>query len=142
MGPLSPSSPTLVATLSVPSFPVEPRPVPAVTQHPLVRDIVFEFWLRAYNCNEEAGFVRYIIPSVKFTPGGNTETFGNAATLRRFTGTAKPNTNISPTGPWGDLPAGVALTGNSPVYFYESALPAGVDADQCTYLPWDFAPSV
>jgi hypothetical protein len=106
------------------------------------RDIVFEFWLRAYNCNEEAGFVRYIIPSVKFTPGGNTETFGNAATLRRFTGTAKPNTNISPTGPWSDLPAGVALTGNSPVYFYESALPAGVDADQCTYLPWDFAPSV
>lgn len=98
------------------------------------RNIVLEFWLQAYNCNAEAGYIRYVIPSVKLTPGGNTQTFGNAANLQRFSGVARPNPSIDAAGPWADLPAGVTLSGNAPVYFYEAVLPVGLDAETCGYL--------
>lgn len=96
-------------------------------------NIVFEFWLPAYNCGAENGYVRYIIPSVRFSEGNNTKTFGNAANLTRFTGNARPNENIDAAGPWADLPAGVSLSGN-PLYFWEATLPAGLDTDTGGYI--------
>lgn len=96
-------------------------------------NVVLEFWLPAYNCGSENGYVRYVIPSVRFTEGNNTKTFGNAANLTRFTGNARPNSNIDATGPWADLPAGVALSGN-PLYFWEATLPVGLDLETGGYI--------
>lgn len=97
-------------------------------------NVVLEYWLPAYNCNAENGYIRYIVPSVRFSLGGNTLTFGNAANLSRFTGNARPNPDIDAAGPWADLPAGVTISGNAPVYFWEPTLPAGLDTETGTYL--------
>ncbi len=104
-------------------------------------NVSIEWWVKAYNCNEEAGYFRYVVPSIKFTLGGNTLNFGNAASLPRFTGIARPNTSLGATGPWSDFPSGVTMTGNAPIYFFEQTLPAGVDTDQCTYVAYDFSGS-
>lgn len=97
-------------------------------------DIALEFWVQAYECNEKNGYYRYVIPSIRFSPSAQATSFGNAAVLARFAGTARPNQNIGATGPWDDTPTGVSLSGNSPVYFWESTLPAGLDATAGTYI--------
>lgn len=100
------------------------------------RDVVAEFWVPLYDCNELTGYARWVLPRIRFTLGTNTLTFGNAAILPRFTGKVKPNTSLPADGPWGDFPAGITgADGSAPFWFFEETLPAGLDTDTGTYIP-------